>query len=152
MKKEIPAFLHFLKTRGTLYEKKTRMWFDEKDLQTEALQKLKRGNLSSVDKELEAVITEKLLLFELNEVFFTVKDLIELLQQNGIRTNQYYVSRILQYDWQLKPVDKPLTYKVYYYSGHPGNREDKILNHRTEKGRYYTFSRSMFDLPEAEKN
>lgn len=49
LEKEIPAFLYYLKNEPLIYpEKKSRLWFDMKDLNTEALEKVKEFNRSPI--------------------------------------------------------------------------------------------------------
>ena len=49
LEKEIPAFLYYLKNTPLIYpEKKSRLWFDMKDLNTEALEKVKEFNKSPI--------------------------------------------------------------------------------------------------------
>jgi len=49
---EIPAFLYFLKTRQMVHENKSRLWFDPKLYETEALNKLRINTRSHIQKEL----------------------------------------------------------------------------------------------------
>ncbi len=52
LEKEIPAFLYFLKTRTLCYPKKSRLWFDPKVYETEALTRIRVYTRSIVQKEL----------------------------------------------------------------------------------------------------
>jgi len=49
LEKEIPAFLYYLKNTELIYpEKKSRLWFDVKDLNTQALEEVKEYNKSPI--------------------------------------------------------------------------------------------------------
>src|SRR5699024_2475482 len=85
MKNEIPAFLHFLSSRKITSEKKTRMWFEEKLLETPALLKVKRRFRNKQEMELLEIIQEIMDAFELEELHFTNKDAIEWLGSYNIR-------------------------------------------------------------------
>lgn len=49
---EIPAFLYLLKIRMMVYPKKSRLWFNPKDYETEALTKIRINTRSIIQKEL----------------------------------------------------------------------------------------------------
>lgn len=102
MKKEIPAFLHYLNNRTIANEKKTRMWFDEKLLETPALLKVKRKFRNKNEMELLEIIQEIMDAFELEELYFTNKDAIEWLGSYNIRVTRSEVKGYLE-NWGLPP-------------------------------------------------
>ena len=53
---EIPAFLFFLQNRKLRYEKKSRLWFDEKVYETEQLLLVKEFTSNPVDRAIEEII------------------------------------------------------------------------------------------------
>ncbi len=134
---EIPAFLHYLRHRGIKYQRKSRMWFAPEDIYTEALQKLKNDNASLVEKEIIEVVSDYLLIHELDEICFTTEDIINILKSGGIRQiNRYYVSQILQEKWGLEC--KNSSYKFYY------SLPSEAMPYEKKKGRFYTFTRERF--------
>lgn len=56
--KEIPAFLHHLKTRPPVDFNKARTAFTAEELQNESLEKVKKQSMSSVYKEMQMLFTE----------------------------------------------------------------------------------------------
>lgn len=52
LESEIPAFLFLLKNRQLVYPKKSRLWFDPKVYETEALTKIRIHTRSIIQKEL----------------------------------------------------------------------------------------------------
>ncbi|MEQ9437477.1 MAG: DUF5906 domain-containing protein [Cyclobacteriaceae bacterium] len=138
---EIPAFLFFLQDREICSAAKTRMWFSPDDLWTPALQRLKEGNISTVEKELRELIREELLTYNIAEICFTRKDLLNLLKDANVRSVITHQLKEILTKWGLQPRDNGSTYKQYfidYTDGQP------VQNSRTLSGRYYTFSRDQF--------
>lgn len=141
LRKEIPAFLYFLQKRGIISEKKSRMWFSPEEIYTEALLKLKEGNATLVEKELKELISELILTHDLDEICFTVGDLIDHARKSGIKQiNQSLVTSILREKWKLKPVQNASSYNCYFSACYP---DDGPL-YAKKKGRYYSFPKEVF--------
>ena len=68
MTDEIPAFLHFLKTRQILHPRKTRLWFDSELLETEALDKVRKNNRTWLEQELRETITDQFFEYQYHAV------------------------------------------------------------------------------------
>lgn len=137
---EIPGFLYFLIDRGVKSEAKTRMWFTPEELWTLALQRLKDGNASSVEKELRELIREELLNYELNEICFTRKDLLRLLKDSNLRNVTTHDLKDILDKWELEPRSNPSTYRQYFTEF----GDSVVRQSRTVSGRYYTFTRDQF--------
>lgn len=135
MKNEIPAFLHFLSSRKITSEKKTRMWFEEKLLETPALLKVKRRFRNKQEMELLEIIQEIMDAFELEELHFTNKDAIEWLGSYNIRVTRSEVKGYLE-NWGLPSMDNSYNYTTYKYNSVGNLYEDH------HKGRYYILKRS----------
>ena len=56
LKAEIPTFLHFLQHRQLFTEKESRMWFDPKRLETDALRKIIRSNRNRLEIEMAELL------------------------------------------------------------------------------------------------
>ncbi|MEN9549087.1 MAG: hypothetical protein RIR12_1678 [Bacteroidota bacterium] len=135
MKKQIPAFLKFLITRGIVVPKTTRMWFEPKALETPALKKLIRNNRNRLESQIVYLIKEIMDCSDITEYCFCIKDL----QYNITKSNRGIVDhsillRILKDEWQLKPNTQSSTYTTYL-SGNEG-----FIKPVTDKGRYYTIT------------
>jgi hypothetical protein len=143
LKDEIPAFLHYLSKRQLTTENRHRMWFTPEQIHTEALDKLKQYNKTTIEKELNEGIKLVLLEFEINQISFTNKDLMLLLKERGIykvRANE--VSTILKDKWGL--TDKNTSYLKYSWG--ESITGDVALSSNKAKGRVFTFSRKFFNL------
>lgn len=58
LKKEIPAFLHFLSNRKLSTEKKSRMWFDFKLIETDALRRIIDYNRNATEMEIKELLSD----------------------------------------------------------------------------------------------
>jgi hypothetical protein len=143
MKKEIPAFLHFLSTREIKTPNQTRMWFTKEQLWTDALKNVMRSGTSPLEKEIRILIVDQFLHFELDEVRLTPKDVIELLKhENNFFAKKSDVINILQKQWGYNPLDSPAYYKRWRYS--IDNEGNEYPTTQQKNGRYYTFKKDNF--------
>ncbi len=139
---EIPAFLHYLNTRQIVAPCRSRHWFENKLLHTEALENLKLNSKSGVEKNLRIAITE---LFEMTG-----------------DTEIYMPLRVIATELLKKPHDKDYIKKVLHQMGYltqsvarksyPRIIETNVdneglqLTHQYIKffDRYYIFKREAF--------
>ncbi|MCQ2219684.1 MAG: hypothetical protein MJZ33_14590 [Paludibacteraceae bacterium] len=77
MHEEIPAFLYFLNKRKISVPHKTRTWFDEELLKTDALQRLKEEQRPRPIKLIETFIKEMVEDFKIKEVIINETQLCE---------------------------------------------------------------------------
>ena len=141
---EIPAFLQFLLDRQLSTEQKTRMWFTKDDIQTNALTHIVSKNKSYLEKELTELLTEAIADNDLDEIQYTLGDLQAMLLKAGIRDPLFKLKELIVKKWK---VDCRNSTYVKYSLTEGGDR-----NVFTTKGKYYTFTRSLFDLPAREVN
>lgn len=103
---EIPAFLSFLKQRPIFHERRTRLWFDPKDYETEAMKRIVMTTKSKVEKEILNWAEE---IFDSSEDVRSIKiiprKLADELQPrlksyNGLAVD---IEHILKNDWELIP-------------------------------------------------
>lgn len=141
LKNEIPAFLFFLQNKTCSTKRESRMWFTKEQIETEALRKVIKGNQSYLEREIREIITEQLLNFELEEICFTISDLVEL-TKGTTRVTKSQVSDIVRKRFLLTPIKTPSTYKGYKFL--PDGFTDVRTEVETKKGRYYTFHKSFF--------
>ncbi|NJN25192.1 MAG: helicase [Cyclobacteriaceae bacterium] len=142
---EINQFLYFLSERGIKSNKKSRMWFSPEDIETEALNRLKRDNRAGLEQEIETIVLNKIEDFNVQEIKLTLTDLWEELKH--LRVSQSYIKRVLQENLNLKPGNSS-TYKKYAWSIDPQNSADFVVSEIHAKGRYYTFTTAMFEKDE----
>jgi hypothetical protein len=101
---EIPAFLYFLKTRQLIHPQKSRLWFDPKVYETEALTKIRINTRSIIEKELLRWFTD-IFAFSMvgNEIHVTPIRLAQELEKSlrQIQGLASHLARILKEDWKL---------------------------------------------------
>jgi hypothetical protein len=143
MKKEIPAFLHFLSTRTIKSENKTRMWFSREELFTDALYKVINSGQSKYEKEIRNLIIDQLLNFKLEEICLTPTDIIELLKKenNVYRITKTEITGIISDKWNYYP-NEPDYYKRYSFI--LDNDGNSMRQETGKTGRYYTFPKKDF--------
>lgn len=139
LKSEIPAFLNFLITRPFYTENKTRMWFTTKQIETDALLKLKANNKSLLEKEmiyiLQMIMEEK----ELDDLRFTLEDFTSSLSNlNRKSYSPTKVKEILIGCWKITD------YKNTSYTKYIVCPDGRIINELT-KGRCYTITKDKFE-------
>lgn len=144
MKKEIPFFTWFLTNREITSKKTTRMWFTREQIHTKALDVLVGGNRTYIEKEIEEFIIEQFENLELDELYYTIKDLIEELNKVNIRVGQSFVSKILREEFKLQPKENSATYKLYKLDLSTANNNNWGVYQENRKGRFYTFKKENF--------
>lgn len=138
LKSEIPSFLDFIINRPFYTENRTRMWFTPKDLETEALIKLKNSNKSTLEKEMIDVITMILENENIGVLKFQVQDLIFSIRNlNSKNYTTHKVKEILASSWRLAATNSSYTRYVICSDG-------SIINN-PHKGRYYEITQSKID-------
>ncbi|MEQ9423850.1 MAG: DUF5906 domain-containing protein [Cyclobacteriaceae bacterium] len=147
--KEIPAFLQFLIDRPLSTKCKTRMWFDAKELETDALKSLKYRSKGLLELELENVIKEYIEGFELDAAKLSSYDLISMLKGSSIRgINRHQIETILRENWGLE--SKNSSYP--YYSWIDNGNGDMYKHSSTRKRRFYTIPIELFQEIGSNKN
>ena len=105
MKKEIPAFLYFLKNRpfikGDFHERKMRFWFDTEDYLTDQFHLIKANTKSQIEKAIEYFIKDMFFTYELEEIKLPPKYLLEKINEQ--RTRKFSATEL---DDKLKDVYK----------------------------------------------
>ncbi len=135
MKKEVPAFLyHLIKRPLSVPAGLTRMWFSEKQIRTDALLRVIRNNRNRLETELLLLFREIFEYSQQSTLYFTNKDILELLRKNIPRLTRHQVSMLLQQNWGLLPAPNSLNYSTYTYN----NLNELVTVHST--GRYYTIT------------
>lgn len=142
LEEEIPSFLSYLLERPYSTVKKTRMWFTPKEIYTPALGRLKAANQNKTEYELaQAAIT---ILDNMEDdagnLQFCLSDAQNWLKSRGIRCNDSTViKRILQNQWNLKPLSNSIQYIKWQIS------PDGTIYFTKAKGRYYNLSRKALE-------
>jgi hypothetical protein len=137
---EIPHFLHLLQTREITHPPKSRAWFDDTVIKTEALSKVIKETRPAYQIAIDEFIEDCFLNFDLNELDFQVIDICQQIKDR-VRFLDYNRVRKYLYDKGLNP-SKPKKFYLYnlesyHISAYP---EDYRPSYKT--GRCLTFKRA----------
>jgi len=97
---EIPAFLDFLNKRQMHTQNLTRMWFDEKLLKTEALEKLIHNSRPGLEKEIYEILKTIFIEFGESEILMTMKNANDMILK---KQDTSYLSKIFNDNFRVKP-------------------------------------------------
>ncbi len=92
MKKEIPAFLYFLRNRIPFHKRKTRLWFETKDFLTEQFYKIMASTKSPLEKAIEDAVKEMFFTYELDYINMHPEYLLEII--NKTRSRKFQLTQI----------------------------------------------------------
>ena len=139
---EIPAFLHALANRRLSTTEESRMWFDPKLIDTDALQKIIRANRNRVEVELAELLTDIMVTKGVESVDFCLNDILNLFDYQRVKADRTALRKVVQDNWGLRPAPNSLSYTTYQmgvFLNEPAYVESRKV------GRYYTVTRQMLD-------
>ncbi|REE24716.1 hypothetical protein DFQ09_10320 [Winogradskyella pacifica] len=141
LKKEIPHFLYHINKRKITTIRKSRMWFSKNEIFTDALYRLVNGNRSYLNKEIEQILIDDFVKFEVDELKYTSGDLVEKLNINNVRSTTFKVTESLrnQFNYESK---NGSYYK--YHLNYIANEKSHYVGKDNFKGRYFTFPKIDF--------
>lgn len=131
MKAEIPHFLNFILNRVISTKNSTRLWFEFKDYETEALKKIINHNKNKIEIELINIFLILMENFEVDKVCFQTNDLLNYLSKSYLRADMSEIRKLLKEKWKLKPAPNSLSYTRYVLLS------DGSFYPNSEKARYY---------------
>lgn len=141
LEKELPYFMYYLNARRIKSHKKTRMWFTKDQIFTEALSRLVKGNTTYLNKEIVEILIDDFIKFDVDELKYSLSDLVEILSKNNVRVSTSKVSEVLNNYFNLK--SKNGSYSKYYLSIQP-NSNTYFVEELKLKGRYFLFKKEDF--------
>ena len=141
LEKELPYFMHYINNRKIKSPRKTRMWFTKDQIYTSALAKLVKGNKTYLKKEIEENLIDDFIKYEVDELKFSLRDMVENLSKNNIRVSTSKVSEVLKNHFNLE--SKNGSYKKYNLTLMP-NDKNYIVDSMNLKGRYFIFKKEDF--------
>ena len=141
LKAEIPAFLHFLQHRQLSTEKESRMWFNPKLLETEALRKIIRSNRNRLEIEMAELLLDIMANMKVESVSFCLNDIIPLLVCAQVKVEKSQVRKVVQECWKLAPASNSLSYTTDEYAY---NRECRYSPVK-RIGHYYMVSKEQLE-------
>jgi hypothetical protein len=133
---EIPAFLHFLNTREMTTKNQSRMWFTNKQIRTEALQRVIRRSRNWLEVEMSEILLGIMDDFGWDEVDMCINDIIPFLTKSGYRVNRASIKKVLKEIWKINPIHQPIRYKRLAYL------QDGSIHTVTSQGRFYKIGRA----------
>ena len=139
---EIPAFLHALTYRQLSTAEESRMWFDPKLIDTDALQKIIRANRNRVELELAELLLDIMVTRNVNTVDFCLNDILCLFDHQRVKADRTSLRKVVQDCWKLRPAPNSLSYTAYQTGVQP-NEPAYVENRRV--GRFYTVTRQMLE-------
>lgn len=113
LKKEIPAFLGYIKNRKLVHSKKTRMWFDFEEIKTEQLARVIEANKSYVERAIVQLIKESFEKYE-NEVTLrmSAQDIYDEIRENNKKLDKQQIIDCLKNEMHYTPI-KSSRYKFF---------------------------------------
>ena len=138
-------FLQKLKTeiphRRLSTGKESRMWFNPKLLETDALRKIIRSNRNRLEIEMAELLLDIMASMDVESVSFCLNDIIPLLVCSQVKVEKSQVRKVVQECWKLTPASNSLSYTTYQcdYSRECGYSPVKRI------GRYYTASKAQLE-------
>ena len=150
MQGEIPAFLHYLSVRKIRHPRRTRLWFEQKDYETDALKNVIRTTRSKIQQEMIRWFDE-MFAYEhaIGETIkITPKILATAIQMNlrsthGLPTE---VEKIFKDEWNIAPSKNS---KFSYPTINPEGTSDfeigPVVEMKSWTGKYYTITKEMIN-------
>lgn len=134
---EIPAFLNFILKRKFASERKTRMWFTPQQIHTTALNKLVNNNRNRVEKEIAHLLCSVMEKFDLDEINFSIMDLLNALNKTRIKTDLTQLRTLLKTNWKLPQKNNCFKYQKFTILS---DGEIVLLD---TKGRFFTLKKEF---------
>ncbi|WP_435255349.1 primase-helicase family protein [Tenacibaculum sp. A30] len=134
---EIPAFLNFILKRKFASERKTRMWFTPQQIHTTALNKLVNNNRNRVEKEIAHLLCSVMEKFDLEEINFSIMDLLNALNKTRIKTDLTQLRTLLKTNWKLPQKNNCFKYQKFTILS---DGEIVLLD---TKGRFFTLKKEF---------
>ncbi|MBL4745874.1 MAG: hypothetical protein JKY08_05860 [Flavobacteriaceae bacterium] len=141
LEKELPYFMYYINNRRIKTPRKTRMWFTKEQIYTNALAKLVKGNTTALNKEIEEILIDDFIKYEVNELKYSLNDMVEVLSKNNIRVSTSKVSKVFKNHFNLK--SKNGSYGKYFLTTMPNDKK-LFVDAVNLKGRYFTFLRKDY--------
>lgn len=139
---EIPAFLHALTYRRLSTAEESRMWFDPKLIDTDALQKIIRANRNRVELELAELLLDIMASMHVDTVNFCFNDILNLFDYQRVKTDRTALRKVVQDCWKLRPAPNSLSYTTYQIGV---SVSEQAYAETRKVGRFYTVTRQMLE-------
>ena len=143
---EIPGFLSFLLSRTMhVKEAQSRMWFDHKDIETEAERRLKEKQQRNPVKAIRSAIKQLFIDFPKTEYLISIKVLQKLVPSIEKIDSETIVSYLHDYlqipSYKENGVSKTKYCSIPYYSM---EGETEVVKKHTDRGKLFVFTLENF--------
>jgi len=109
LKKEIPAFLHYLAQMPEIDRTKSRMIFTPEEIKTEHLELIKDESKPGLYKDMVLLLTDMFFENDISTIEFTAKQFKEYYYNNDSRASVNYISKICKEEFGKVPEMKRAT-------------------------------------------
>ena len=133
MLEEIPAVLYFLKHRQLYYPERSRLWFDERLFETEALLKIQERTEPMVVKQIKNAIKDQFYWLRTENVRLSANVLFELIRR---KYNKIRITDVKE--WLMDNGYRTRNASKFYY------KFEADYESQTSTERFYTFSAKDF--------
>lgn len=133
MLEEIPAFLYFLKHRQLYYPERSRLWFDERLFETEALLKIQERTEPMVVKQIKNAIKDQFYWLRTENVRLSANVLFELIRR---KYNKIRITDVKE--WLMDNGYRTRNASKFYY------KFEADYESQTSTERFYTFAAKDF--------
>ncbi len=140
LEEEAPAFLYFINNRQIKTKKTTRMWFKKSEIHTSALDNLTGQIQLNLENEIKTCLIETIEDFDLEEIKFTLKDLVALMKDYQFKVNYSQLKNIIEGKWCLKKSNNSTSYKKYI-KVYDEYQKKYVIHPQKANGRVFTFQK-----------
>ena len=114
------------------------MWFNPSDLETQALQKIKKYNANKIEMEMATYCSDMMEKLEKDKIMCCSADFLDVIRNTGLKTDIIQIRSILKDSWGLRS-EKNSDYTFYHIGA------DGELFPMKRKGRYFEILRGDID-------
>lgn len=138
LRKEIPAFLNFLRNRKLVTEYRHRGWFHPEIIKTEALQAIVNESRSSIEIAIEEALREHMSIVKKPVIHLSTKDIRDLIDDNKIQLTQIRWALTSRLELVNQGISKE--YEKYYLT--TNSVGDPEVRSEMKKSTFYTITAS----------
>lgn len=144
-KKEIPAFLWFLRHRQMSKERENRLWFRPEDFRTNAWWKIVNGSKSSIERSLIEMLGELMESESIRSVSFTALELVTTIKtsvsfsEKDKREVSTFEIRSILHSWELKASKKNVRHKHFIFDG------EQVMVKPNDPGKAFTITKELIE-------
>jgi hypothetical protein len=149
LRKEIPAFLHYINTRGIIHPHKSRLWFSPDIYETEALKRVVKASRSWTESAMLNWFNDMFGFSDVGDtIYITPKILAEQLKNElrNIQNLRDEVEKIFKVKWELQHIGMNKRFQ-YPKIGNEfiEDRSTEVIVWYNANGKYYEVTKSFIE-------